>query len=183
MRRVAAFLGVCVGLALAVAAGAQNPFKDVDPKDMHWAYESVDHLQKKGILIGYPDGYFRGKRTLTRYEFAVALERLLNNLPQNPGPAGPPGPAGASGPPGARGEPGAPGPSGMTAEELAQLRRLTEEFQRELGDMGNSITAINRRLDTLGKDIADIRSILATRPRLSFFAYAGLRSDQSTGNY
>src|SRR5689334_9715963 len=103
MKRVTRSLAVIFGLTLAAAAGAQqNPFKDVDPKDMHWAYEAVDNLQKKGILIGYPDGYYRGKRTLTRFELAVAIDRLLKNLPQTPGPAGPQGPAGGNGAQGER---------------------------------------------------------------------------------
>ena len=35
-------------------------------------------LQKAGIVIGYPDGTFGGKRAMTRYEFAVAIARMLD---------------------------------------------------------------------------------------------------------
>src|SRR5258707_1018672 len=104
MRRLATILAASLGMAWVTAAGAQQApdmFKDMDPN--HWAYQATENLRSKGILIGYPDGYFRGKRTLTRYEFAVAIDRLLKNLPQNPGP---PGPAGANGAPGERGAQG-----------------------------------------------------------------------------
>ena len=77
MRKVLTFLGASLVIVLAMPAFAQQaePFKDV-PTD-HWAYQAVESLREKGIVIGYPDGYFRGKRTLTRYEFAVALDRAL----------------------------------------------------------------------------------------------------------
>src|SRR5438128_1311760 len=61
--------------SLAQAGAASGPFADV-PAD-HWAYNSVDTLQKAGIVIGYPDGTYGGKRAMTRYEFAVAIARLL----------------------------------------------------------------------------------------------------------
>jgi len=60
---------------LQPAQAASGPFADV-PAD-HWAYQSVDTLQKAGIVIGYPDGTYGGKRAMTRYEFAVAIARLM----------------------------------------------------------------------------------------------------------
>ncbi len=48
----------------------------------HWAYDAVQQLIDMGIIIGYPDGCFRGDRTLTRYEFAMALSRLLDAIGQ-----------------------------------------------------------------------------------------------------
>ncbi len=66
---------VVVVLLLAAPAFAQGPFNDV-PTD-HWAYDAVNRLQKDGIVIGYPDGTFGGKRAMSRYEFATAIARLL----------------------------------------------------------------------------------------------------------
>ena len=43
----------------------------------HWAYDAIAELYDAGLLEGYPDGTFKGKNNLTRYEFAVALARLL----------------------------------------------------------------------------------------------------------
>src|SRR5205085_10354780 len=117
MRKVSTFLTAVLGLAWvttasAIAQTAPDMFKDLDPN--HWAYQATEALRAKGIIIGYPDGYFRGKRTLTRYEFAVALDRLLKNLPQNPGPQGPAGPPGAQGERGLQGERGERGSAGIS---------------------------------------------------------------------
>lgn len=49
-------------------------FSDV-PKD-HWAAQSVMEMTDKGVIQGYPDNTYRGDRTVTRYELAVALARF-----------------------------------------------------------------------------------------------------------
>ena len=48
-----------------------------DVPENHWAYEYLDSLQKRGIIQGYPDGSFGGDRSLTRYEYATMLCRVL----------------------------------------------------------------------------------------------------------
>lgn len=181
MRKVLTFLGASLSLTVvaAVSAKAQQApdmFKDVDTS--HWAYQAVEDLRAKGIVIGYPDGYFRGKRTLTRYEFAVALDRALKQLPgPTTGPAGPPGETGPAGPAGPQ------GPPGVTPEELATLRRLADEFRAELAAMGNSIAAINRKLDALGRDVAALRDEINRMPKLYGGAYVGIRSDRYPSFY
>ena len=52
-------------------------FPDV-PKD-HWAYSYVRSLADRGLLEGYPDGEFKGDRSMTRYEFAAIIYRALQN--------------------------------------------------------------------------------------------------------
>ena len=52
-------------------------FSDV-PKD-HWAYSYVKSLADRGLLEGYPDGEFKGDRSMTRYEFAAIIYRALQN--------------------------------------------------------------------------------------------------------
>lgn len=44
----------------------------------HWAAQAVEDLHSEGVLIGYPDGTFRGANAATRYELAIALKRLEN---------------------------------------------------------------------------------------------------------
>src|SRR5687768_14554548 len=187
MRKVLAFLSASLCLTLATAAQVQqvaDMFKDV-PSD-HWAYQAVENLRQKGIVIGYPDGYFRGKRTLTRYEFAVALDRALKDLEARIGTrtAPPPGPGqGPKGDKGDRGDPGPPGPAGIAPEELAQLRRLAEEFRNELTALGNNMRAVQSRLDQLAREIAAIREELARMPKFSGNAFLGVRGDIFNGNY
>ena len=52
-------------------------FPDV-PQD-HWAYGYVKSLADRGLLVGYPDGEFKGERSMTRYEFAAIIYRALQN--------------------------------------------------------------------------------------------------------
>ena len=56
--------------------------KDVNFPDVskdHWAYSYVKSLADRGLLEGYPDGEFKGERTMTRYEFAAIIYRALQN--------------------------------------------------------------------------------------------------------
>lgn len=50
-----------------------------DTPENHWAYDYVSTLAGNGILEGYPDGYFKGDRVLTRYEMAAVLYRAMLN--------------------------------------------------------------------------------------------------------
>lgn len=181
MRKVLTFLGAALCLAMVAPAQAQNApdmFKDLDPN--HWAYAATESLRAKGIVIGYPDGYFRGKRTLTRYEFAVALDRALKNFMPTPGPAGP---AGEKGNQGDKGEPGPVGPPGMRPEEVDTLRRLTQEFRDELAALGRDMAAVNRRIDALAKEVGDLKTLIDRLPTVFGGAFVGVRSDIVNGNY
>lgn len=44
----------------------------------HWAYAAIDKLSQAGIIEEYPGG--QRNRLMTRYEFAVAIARLQQNL-------------------------------------------------------------------------------------------------------
>lgn len=48
-----------------------------DVPNNHWAYEAVEGLRQRGLVIGYEDGNFKGDRLLTRYEFAQIVYRAL----------------------------------------------------------------------------------------------------------
>lgn len=192
MRKVITFLSASLCLAMAVPVLAQEPshsdvpapdmFKDVDMG--HWAYAALNHMREVKILVGYPDEYFRGKRTLTRYEFAVALDRLFHKIGVGgKGATGERGETGPQGEKGATGEKGDQGPPGMTPEEVDTLRRLTKEFKDELAALGNNVAAINRRLDGLAKDVADIRDILSKMPKIWGRGYIGVRGNASKGEF
>ncbi|MDE2125505.1 MAG: S-layer homology domain-containing protein [Armatimonadetes bacterium] len=177
MNRLVAYLGAA-GIVLAIAcarpATAQTPKPFADVPAGHWAYQAVTDLQSKGILLGYPDGYFRGPRVLTRYEFAVALERALNTImPGGQGAAGPVGPAGAEGPAGPT------GPPGVTPEEIAEMQRLADEFKNELSSLGANVRDENDRLNRLAKDVADLRGRLNRMISFGGDFFAGFRSDRS----
>lgn len=66
-------------VAPAVATSPPTgPFADVPQTS--WTYDSVQILAQAGIFTGYPDGTFAGKKALTRYEFAVALQRIVQEV-------------------------------------------------------------------------------------------------------
>ncbi|WP_104991528.1 S-layer homology domain-containing protein [Deinococcus sp. NW-56] len=46
----------------------------------HWAKDAIDRLVSQGIILGYPDGTYRGTQNLTRYEAAVIIARLLDQV-------------------------------------------------------------------------------------------------------
>ena len=68
---------LAVGLVAPAFAQTDN-FPDVP--ENHWAYEALARLKKDGLLVGYPDGLFRGPRPASRYELAVAVHACYTNL-------------------------------------------------------------------------------------------------------
>ena len=161
---------VAVAMLIAVPSFAQTSPADTVPFE-HWAYDAVQQLVDAGIIIGYPDGTFKGDRAMTRYEFAMAISRLLQQIPEMEelrGPQGPAGPAGANGAAGAAGGDGAAGAAGPAGpvgpagaagpagecdmEECAELvNKLLDEFKDELGDLQEDV----EYLQTDVYDIAD----------------------------
>ncbi len=72
MKKLTLVLVLVIAFAFTALA---NPFVDVPLN--HWAYDAVQSLSAKGIVIGYPDGTFGGTGSLTRYEFAEAVAKGL----------------------------------------------------------------------------------------------------------
>ena len=135
-------------VSMAQTAAASGPFADV-PAD-HWAYQAVDTLQKAGIVIGYPDGTYGGKRAMTRYEFATAIARLLPLL-QNQG----------------NGNYATKDDLQALRQDLEQklqansdaidaLQKLVDEFQPELEKLGQDVAAVKDRLDALEARVAAV---------------------------
>ncbi len=73
------YLVIALAVLCVAPIYAQSAFTDVPSE--HWAYDAVESLQAKGILQGYPDGTFQGKRTMSRYELATVIARLLQQIP------------------------------------------------------------------------------------------------------
>ncbi len=136
MRKVGYIASALLLLAVALPAFAQGPFSDVPAN--HWAYNAVNALAEQGLLEGYPDGTFKGKQSLTRYEFAQAIARMMDRMEQMggiQGPPGPPGPAGAGG--------------GLTPEQQALLDKLAKEFAPELKALRSDLDELTKRVEDL----------------------------------
>lgn len=140
MRKVGYVVSALLLLAVALgpAFAQPQPFSDVPTN--HWAYNAVNSLAEQGLIEGYPDGTFKGKQALTRYEFAQALARLMDRLQAM---KGIPGPAGPAGPPG----PGAG--AGLTPEQQACLDKLCKEFGPELEALRSDLNNLTKRVEDL----------------------------------
>ncbi|MGQ9764748.1 MAG: S-layer homology domain-containing protein [Armatimonadota bacterium] len=160
MRNVAYLV---VGLLVVMAAPVfGQAFMDV-PRD-HWAYDAIDQLQRDGILIGYPDGTFQGKRTLTRYEFAIAIARIADWVRS----VMPDGPA-AAGVTKADVEkmladyakkselPSIP-QNLATKDDVAALRKLIDEFRDEIAALGVDVDALKRDVAALSARVDAIEA-------------------------
>ncbi|PSB05160.1 iron uptake porin [Merismopedia glauca] len=104
-----------------------SQFSDVQSTD--WAYEALSRVvEKYGCLQGYPDGTYRGKRALSRYEFAAGLNACLRQIE-------------------ALIE--AKGQNYVLKEDFEALQRLVEEFRTELATLGSRVDNLEARTDFL----------------------------------
>lgn len=100
-----------------------NQLRDVFPGD--WAYEALSTLvERYNCIAGYPDGTFRGGRSLSRYEFAAGLNACLQQMERVLADAT----AGLA-----------------TREDLEILRRLMEEFELELNAIATQVDNLEAR--------------------------------------
>ncbi|PSB03584.1 iron uptake porin [Merismopedia glauca] len=100
-----------------------SQFSDVQSTD--WAYEALSRVvEKYGCLQGYPDGTYRGKRALSRYEFAAGLNACLRQIE-------------------ALIE--AKGQNYVLKEDFEALQRLVEEFRTELATLGSRVDNLEGR--------------------------------------
>jgi hypothetical protein len=151
LKRLLALLFL-IGLTTCQVA-AQVP-QDV-PAD-HWAYEAVRTLIDKGYMTGYPNGDFMGNRTLTRYEFATIIKRILDGMggaavqqtAQNPTPATSSTPQ-------------------VTAADMASLQKLVDEFKAELVVIGTRLDKVETELAALKATVGNVDAIV-TDPEGAF---------------
>lgn len=158
MKKAALFVFVAVLLAISLPAFAQE-FPDVPPD--HWAYDAVQELVNAGIIQGYPDGTYGGKRAMSRYEFAEAVAKAIPAIEERIKAGLGEGGVGAQGP---KGDVGPQGPPGVGAEQLAALQKLVDEFRDELAALGvdvealrRDVAALNERVTALEEEVARVR--------------------------
>jgi hypothetical protein len=164
---VAAVAPAVVAPQLVSTAHAQDrpEFPDV-PRD-HWAYAALQKLAAAGVLEGYPPtGNYIGSKPMTRYEFAVAIARLLNTIPTGGGVATPPYDdtvvkAGIA--------KNAADIAALQARPIPDIKRaevvdLIEALRREFRD---ELARLNGRVDTLDSRVTAIENKIAVPPRLT----------------
>lgn len=98
-------------------------FSDVQPTD--WAFQALQSLiERYGAITGYPDSTFRGSRSMTRYEFAEALSRVLEVVQEGFN-------------------------ATISSEDLALLQRLQQDFASELATLGARADVLEAEVDEL----------------------------------
>lgn len=172
MKRVLAAIWVLACLATSVSSRGQSAadaFKDLPAN--HWAYSVADQLRARGVITGYPEAYFKGNRALTRYEFALAIDRAFGRIATR----------------GERSAPGGAAPlnepvdstlGALTTGDVDALRRLAAEFQTELEIVGTSPAAVKSKIERLLRDIEARKHAAARAARLS--TSAALRTESGT---
>src|SRR5688572_924934 len=162
-------LGVVIGAALAVPSFAQgDQFPDVP--ENHWVYQALLNMKNEGILVGYPDGMFRGGRPMSRYEAAgmmnsafQKLKGMINGLQSQIDAIR----DGTQGPnpdlPAIRRELDAlkaqVAAMGRYGDDIANLQRMAATFERDLAAMGVDVEAMKRDLADLAERVGVLERI------------------------
>jgi hypothetical protein len=101
-----------------------SQLSDVMPSD--WAFQALRNLvETYGCIQGYPDGTFKGSRSLTRYEFAAGLNACLDVMAV------------------------LISQSGVNPDDIAAIRRLQEEYQAELATLRGRVDGLEAETATL----------------------------------
>lgn len=156
-------LSAALAALMIVPAFAQDNFPDVPPS--HWAYKELARMKAEGLLVGYPDGLFRGARPASRYELAVAVHAVWANLKSitdglnsqisdlNDKIANVPSKAGLDSLRSTL--------EGLQAElkkiqddDIPALRRLTDEFRTELTKMGADVDQMKKDMEEMKGQVA-----------------------------
>jgi hypothetical protein len=128
-------LTAVLSLVVVLPAIAQDNFPDVP--DNHWAYDALKRMKSEGLLVGYPDGLFRGNRPATRYELAVAvhatyvhLRNMIDNL------------------------------NSQIAAIQDQMKNTAS--QSDLQNLRSALEALQNQVNAQGQDIADLKKMADT---------------------
>ncbi|MGC8815953.1 MAG: S-layer homology domain-containing protein [bacterium] len=114
------------------------PFPDVP--ENHWASSAVQTLKAKGVLEGYPDGLYRGKRAASRYEMAMALSRVVAKLEQL--------------------ESSLPDFSQfVTKDDLAAVKRMVDENRQYIEELNVRVDALEKKVGELDKRLSKLEKI------------------------
>jgi hypothetical protein len=152
---VATILMLALALTM-VSAAAPKP--GVRPGD--WDYEAVRVLANKGLVSGYKDANFLGDRSLTRYEMAALVSRVLDKveLAQGDGDSSEPADTDTETPaaPPAVTTPIAP----IATADLATIQKLVEDYKVELTVIGADLAKVQTKLEGLQGDVDTIKETL-----------------------
>ena len=114
---------------LASGAFAQSSFPDIPAN--HWAGDAVDRIADLGIVIGFPDGTFRGNEAFTRYQAALVVSRMLDVLNANMDAA-----------------------LALTQADIESLRNAVQEIGSDVAAQGVRLSAAESAIAGLSDDVS-----------------------------
>lgn len=181
-------LGAVLTVGILTPVFAQDNFPDVP--DNHWAYEALARMKKDGLLVGYPDGLFRGNRPASRYELAVAvhatyvhLKNITDGLQQQIDEL--------------KNRPGAVNNSDLLQQlqndvnnmkgwgaDIENLKRLVDQLQKELASLGVDVEGLKKDLADLAKRVGVLeahRLPIDVHGDANLFMIAGASSSHRPG--
>lgn len=180
---VAAAAPAIVAPALVSSAHAQDTTGSKEFQDVplgHWAYPALQKLAAAGIVEGVPPkGDYQGKRAMTRYEFAVAIARLLDRIPNVPTQNDPFNPANLQ----AQIDElkARPVPDVTRAQVQDLIDALRREFADELARLDGRVTAVENRVTTLENRVAAPPRTVLSAAFLHRRGYANYINDNGNG--
>jgi hypothetical protein len=154
IRPLVLLAGAAAVVTLARPAFAQGPFSDV-PAD-HWAKDAVNELAARGLVTGYPDGTFGGKRVLNRYEFAVVNQRILQQLQHIRPLAAPTAAPSASQDRVTREQLEERLRNLATREQVDRLRSDVDQLSRLMDQLRETMAVLRVEVDQLKREVGDI---------------------------
>lgn len=127
-----------------VPANAQTAeYPDVPAN--HWAYSALNTLSQAGVIEGRPGGNYFGNEPMTRYEFAVAIARLLQRIGGDTGGTVNLGPINDR----LTTLEGRAVPDIFRADVVELINALRTEFRDELNRLGVRVTDLENRVTSL----------------------------------
>lgn len=154
MKKLSLFLIVMFCFCMTVSVFAAPLFPDV-PNE-HWARDAVANLAAKGVLEGYPDGTFKGERAATRWEMAMAIQRLLAKME-------------------------AEHATFATKADLEALRALVNNLKDELDALGVRVKNLEGNVSDLDKRVTEKERITFEGDMVAKFVSIGIRNTGITG--
>jgi hypothetical protein len=101
----------------------------------HWAYDAVSQLVKDGLIVGYPDGQFKGNRPMTRYEAAVLTYRAVDQI-----------------------EAQITAGKAVNQADIDAVKKLMTAFAKELKDVEAHVAALQQTVDKHSKQLTDLKA-------------------------
>ncbi len=110
-----------------------GPLADVP--EGHWAYDAVAQLVKDGLIVGYPDGQFKGNRPMTRYEAAVLTYRAVDQI-----------------------EAQITAGKAVNQADIDAVKKLIAAFGKELKEVEAHVAALQKTVDGHSKTLTDLKA-------------------------